>query len=607
MFYDLPKSGKWAASAGVFVCAWLLLTALFGIPQLIESPKTEVYLGLLPQLWYIKLPVALLLAWLLVWLINSSLDIKSRKVGDGQHGSASWMQPDEKRKVYTSVRFDHETEPGCVVGVENDHWLIDTSDMNSIFLSPPGGGKSMCCFVSMIIYNARVNRNTNGRGASMLLTDCKGDLYRKTAATLVQCGIKPLLLDFRSPLNGLAFNLMHDINRSIDRYKAETDRSERLIWYAQAEKYAKILSASIVENLDTENDSEASDYFKGTAKGLITSLILLVSEYGEPDERHIISVFRLIIELNGLDDSAGAEEGTQQNKMSKLLSYVKNERITNYAGASIRADIRTVMNVFSTALQKLASFIDAELEQMVCQHSEELDFESFIREPSAIFLICPDENTTRHFFAALFIRYLSNNLIRYAEDCGGELPRKVLYLWDEFGNMPAIKDVDMLFSALRSRGIRIMIALQSFLQLEKNYTKARAGIIREACQMLVFTYVSPAALTTAQELSRILGNETVLTGSVTTGNGVTASRQMMGKPLLSPDEIMRLKFGHFIVFKSGSKPMKTSMPYCTEYLDLPPCQSDTKLAICHIRWLSAEKVKSRAVRHAESLHKGMFD
>ncbi len=111
-------------------------------------------------------------------------------------------------------------------------------------------------------------------------------------------------LDFREPLRSYRFNLMYNVNRYIDRYKAAQTEEDRLVAYGRAERYAKVLSESIVDNVDTEHTSDASQYFKETAKGLLTGIILLVSEYGGDDERHIISVFRLIIEMNGLDEGA---------------------------------------------------------------------------------------------------------------------------------------------------------------------------------------------------------------------------------------------------------------------------------------------------------------
>jgi len=132
--------------------------------------------------------------------------------------------------------------------------------------------------------------------------------------------------------------------------------------------------------------------------------------------------------------------------------------------------------------------------------------------------------------------------------------------------MPAIKDVDALFSAARSAGIRIMPTLQSLGQLEKKYSPQTAKIIRETCQIMMSSYVAPLARETAEEISKILYNQTVQSGSVSTGNRGSKTVQMMAKPLMSPDEIINMEIGNFIVMKSGCRPMRTKLKYYKDYL-----------------------------------------
>ena len=551
----------------------------------------------------------MLLVYLLVYLFHHNLDIKAVKVGNGQYGSAQWMPPEERKKTFHTVPFGREEIPGYVVGAdgEKQEWLIDNSDQTVMLLAPPGGGKTMCNLVPTIYYNAMVNKNT-GTGASMILTDCKGDLYRKTKAVLEECQVDVCVLNFRSPLSGMKFNLMHNVNQAINQYRTAQQEKERLSAYARAERYAKMLAESLVDNMETNAKSENSAYFNNTAKSLITALILLVSEYGEESERHIISVFKLIIELNGLDEASSTGE-LQKSKMEKLLREIGNERLINYAGASITADVRATMDIYSTALMKLASFIDAELEQLVCNHSPEIDAQRFAEHPTAIFLICPDENTTRHFFVALFIRYFTNELIELAENrYHGTLPRPCLNLWDEFGNMPAVKDAPAIFTASRSRRIRLVIAIQSQDMLDRVYGKTGAKVIQKACQMLVFTYVAPTDLDTAKYLSELLGKETVLSGSITSGKGYTSTQQMIGKPLLFPDEIIHLSFGNYVVMKSGSCPMQTKLPYCTEYLKLEEhTEPDRSSRLQEICYLTIDKVKINRMRAKYAVRPRMFD
>ncbi len=363
-----------------------------------------------------------------------------------------------------------------------------------------------------------------------------------------------------------------------------------------------------------EGKDETSQFFNNSAGGLITGLILLVSQYGAEDERHIISVFKLVIELNGLAGQQDPENGSQKSKLQELLSHVDDDRITNYVGASMTADVRTSMNIFSSALSKLTDFIDAELEQMICDHSPEISPEDFIDRPTAIFLICPDEDSSRHFFASLFIRYFTTQLIEMAEQTpSGRLARPVLCLWDELGNMPPIKDIDSLFTAARSRGIRILFSLQSLAQLQKSYNRTLSDIIQDNSQMLMFTFVSPTATDTAKKLSAILGKQTVLTGSVSRGTNLgrdksSSNYQMIGRELMTADEIMRIPIGNYIVIKSGAGNMKSKLPLYTDYLKVAkPYTATVSPEYLRVKYLTGDKIRSMARRAEYAMTMGMFD
>lgn len=400
---------------------------------------------------------------------------------------------------------------------------------------------------------------------------------------------------------------MNNINRHIDQYKSAQTEEDRLLHYGRAERYAKILSSSIVDNMGDVQKSDSGNYFNETSKGLLTGMILLVSEYGDENERHIISVFKLIIEMNGLTEDSS--QALQKSRLQELLTHIDNERIKNYVGPATSADVRTSMNVFSSALGKLVQFIDAELEPMVCGHSNELNDIDFIKEPTAIFLMCPDSNTTRHFFASLFIRYLMNDLIEQADSSTKlTLDRPVLDFWDEFGNMPPIKDFDVLTSAARSRGVRFLLSLQDYGQLEKNYSKTLTKIIRGCIQMLITTYVSPSSREMAEEISKVLGNKTVQSGSVTRGHGYSQSLQMISRPLLTASEIIQLKQGEFIVIKAGTPNVRTDLSMYWDYIkDFEDFEEQAKIKQTQIEYLTGDQIQALTKRKKYKLTKGQFD
>lgn len=272
------------------------------------------------------------------------------------------------------------------------------------------------------------------------------------------------------------------------------------------------------------------------------------------------------------------------------------EKVSGFSRISTTtsADIRTTLNIVSSALSKLLKFVDAELEQLICTHDNDLDAERFIERPTAIFLIAPDENETRHFLASLFVRFLTDDLIALAERQGGHCPRPFYYFLDEFGNFPAIPGVTSLFSAIRSRGGRILVAVQSYSQFLLKYDKNVTEIIKDNCQILLNTFVSPSAQDTATSISKMLGDETILTGSTSKSDGkTTSSHQLMGRPLLSPAQMVRIQRDTWIVEKAGYAPMKTHLEGYWKYLSLAPQEQDAagENDYLEIKLLSTESLR----------------
>ena len=213
--------------------------------------------------------------------------------------------------------------------------------------------------------------------------------------------------------------------------------------------------------------------------------------------------------------------------------------------------------VMSTILSRLNAFLDTELEQVLCFDSS-IDAETMAEKKCAVFLILPEEDSTKNFMASLMIQNLSQELFAIADSNGGKLQNRVIFFCDEFGTMPPF-DVLPLFSAGRSRKLTMVPIIQSLAQLEKNYNTQGAQILVDNCQTTVFGGFAPQSQT-AEALSKALGSRTVLSGSVSRGkNDPSKSLQMMERHLMTPDELKSIPKGHFVVMKTGSRPMKTRL------------------------------------------------
>jgi len=395
-------------------------------------------------------------------------------------------------------------------------------------------------------------------GMSFLTTDTKGDLYRNYGSiTRDYYGYDVSVIDLRNPTRSDGNNMLHLVNKYMDAYIASP---ENLSLKARAEKYAKITAKTIVNSgsMDAGNYGQNS-FFYDAAEGLLTAVILLIAEFCPPPKRHIISVFKLIQDLLAPSSVKG------KNQFQLLIEKLPPEHKARwFAGAALNTAEQAMQSVLSTALSRLNAFLDSELEQILCFDTA-IDAEKFCNTKSALFLVMPEEDSTKYFLISLIVQQLYREILSVADETGGKLKNRVMFFLDEIGTIPKIESAEMMFSASRSRRISIVAIIQSFAQLQKNYGKEGSSIIIDNCQDTIFGGFAPNS-ESAEILSRSLGNKTVMSGSISRGkNDPSQSLQMIGRPLMTPDELKTLPKGHFIVSKTGTNPMHSTLKLFPEW------------------------------------------
>lgn len=166
---------------------------------------------------------------------------------------------------------------------------------------------------------------------------------------------------------------------------------------------------------------------------------------------------------------------------------------------------------------------------------------------------------SKYFLISLIVQQLYREMLAIADETDGKLKNRVMFYLDEIGTIPKIDSAEMMFSAGRSRRISIVAIIQSKAQLEKNYGKEGAEIIWDNCQLTVFGGFAPNS-ETAEVMSKNLGEQTIMSGSITQSKGDgSRSLQMMSRPLMTVDELKTLPRFHFIITKTGCHPMKTKL------------------------------------------------
>jgi type IV secretion system protein VirD4 len=493
--------------------------------------------------------------------------IKSRTVGDGQHGTARFATKSEIKKTYKSVTFTPEEwrkgeklpkEQGVILGSTGCKnavtALVDTDDVHTLMIGASGVGKTAFFLYPNLEY-------TCAAGMSFLCTDTKGDLFRNYGAIARDCyGYQIAVIDLRNPTRSDGNNMLHLVNRYMDVYQANPkDISAK----AKAEKYAKIISKTIISAGGDDSHGQNA-FFYDAAEGLLTSVILLLAEFLPPtknapqERRHIISVFKMVQDLLAPSQFKG------RNQFQLLMERLPPEHKAKWlAGAALNTSEQAMASVMSTVLSRLNAFLDSEMEQILCFDTA-IDAEKFCTQKSAIFMVLPEEDLTKYFMVSLMIQQLYREILAVADEKGGKLEKRVVFFCDELGTIPPIESLELMFSASRSRRLMMVPIIQSLGQLEKNYGKEGTEIIVDNCQDTIFGGFAPNSKT-AETLSKALGSRTVLSGTVSRNkNDPSQSLQMMERPLLTPDELKSLPKGQFIVMKTGTHPMRTRLSL---YLD----------------------------------------
>ena len=563
-------------------------------------------------------PFLLICGGLLVFLLAVSFfsqryslnNIKSKTVGDGQHGTARWATPKEITRTYHVVPFrprrwrkgiDLPQEQGVILGSmggvkkkqlgqtarlpgkvleklrrpaapkrktkrrksekkksrlrdfieeqQDIRALVDSDDIHCLMIGASGVGKTAYFLYPNLEYACAC-------GMSFLALDTKGDLarnYGKIASHYYN--FKVSVIDLRNPTRSDGFSFLTLVNHYMDKArKAPNDLASK----AKAEKYAKILAKTIINPEGDASQYGENAFFYDSAEGLLTAIVLLLAEFmplreGEPEKRHIVSAFKLVQDL-----LAAPKNSRSKNGFQPLMDLLPSDHKARWlAGAALNSSDQAMASVMSTVLSRLNAFLDTELEQVICYDSP-INAEMFASEKCAIFLILPEEDPAKNFIAGLMIQNLSRELFSVADENGGRLKNRVIFYCDELGTMPPF-DILPLFSAGRSRGLTLVPIIQSLAQLEKNYGKEGAEIICDNCQDTIFGGFSPQSKT-AEALSSALGSRTVLSGSVSQGkDSNNQSLQMMERPLMTPDELKSIPKGEFVVMKTGTHPMRTKL------------------------------------------------
>lgn len=176
----------------------------------------------------------------------------------------------------------------------------------------------------------------------------------------------------------------------------------------------------------------------------------------------------------------------------------------------------------------------------------------YITDSYAVFMVVPDYDSSMHVLCSIFVRQLYQTLSQMATATRGQkLHRRVQFILDEFGNMPAIEGMDSMLTVCLGRNILFALVVQGYNQIDSLYGKDKATSIKDNCQNHLYIFTTNKE--TAKEISEKIGTRTIEIDSrsgKTLDLDSTRTTSVDRQPLLSENRLMQLQEGEMVVIRS---------------------------------------------------------
>ncbi len=368
---------------------------------------------------------------------------------------------------------------------------------------------------------------------SYVFTDPKGELYDKTAGYLKSLGYDIKIFNLVRPQNSDGYNPLMHIASEID---------------------VDIIANTIVKGQGNVGE-KADPYWEDMAEMLLKALIYFLMATRPDEEQNLASCAELVRAANS------NSSGNLLTELMNQLPYDHPARM-NYKSIEIAPE-KTYGSILSTLQSKLGKFDSKEIAELTS--TDTINFEDIGRKKTAVYVISSDTHGAYDFLLTIFFSQMIQQLYDFADENGGALPIPTYFILDEFANIGRIPDFDKKISTSRSRKISFSVILQNLDQLEAVYEKSHETIMGN-CDTHLF--LGSNSQKTVEYFSKALGEKTLIRDSISVNRnkdnwkqGSSVSDQLMGRALLTPDELRRLDNDICIIYEKGIKPIKANKHY----------------------------------------------
>ena len=439
-----------------------------------------------------------------------------------EHGSARWGDARQICKKYSQKPYSQN-----ILLTQNFRISLDTHKhrrcLNILVVGGSGAGKSRGFALPNIMQCC----------CSMVITDPKAELLRKTGGLLEKQGYEVRVFDLINPDTSFCYNPFE---------------------YVHDDKDVLRLISNLIQNTTPKGSQSSDPFWEKSETALLQALMLYLLHEAPPEEQN----FAMIMEMLG-SAQVKEEDEDYESPLDILFDRLEMRDPDSIAVKQYhiykQAAGKTAKSILISVGVRLAAFNLPQIAKLT--NTDELDLSSMGEKKVALFCCIPDADTSLNYLVGMIYSQLFQTLYYMADRVhGGALPVPVNCIMDEFPNVSLPNEFEKILATCRSRSIYCSIIIQNMSQLKALFKDSWESLVGNCDE---FLYLGGNEKETHKYVSELLGKETIDTNTYGQTKGKSGSYstnfQQSGRELLQPDEVRMLDNQNALLFIRGERPI----------------------------------------------------
>ena len=439
-----------------------------------------------------------------------------------EHGSARWGDARQICKKYSQKPYSQN-----ILLTQNFRISLDTHKhrrcLNILVVGGSGAGKSRGFALPNIMQCC----------CSMVITDPKAELLRKTGGLLEKKGYEVRVFDLINPDTSFCYNPCE---------------------YVHDDKDVLRLISNLIQNTTPKGSQSSDPFWEKSETALLQALMLYLLHEAPPEEQN----FAMIMEMLG-SAQVKEEDEDYESPLDILFDRLEMRDPDSIAVKQYhiykQAAGKTAKSILISVGVRLAAFNLPQIAKLT--NTDELDLSSMGERKVALFCCIPDADTSLNYLVGMIYSQLFQTLYYMADRVhGGALPVPVNCIMDEFPNVSLPNEFEKILATCRSRSIYCSIIIQNMSQLKALFKDSWESLVGNCDE---FLYLGGNEKETHKYVSELLGKETIDTNTYGQTKGKSGSYstnfQQSGRELLQPDEVRMLDNQNALLFIRGERPI----------------------------------------------------